>query len=97
MAGEQRVEKLTVSVTVVAAVIVAGLSWWANAQQSQIDKNKDDIAAVKQEQAADKLNVYGKINGVSTQVTVQSTQLQLMQDTLKEIRDELRRQREDEQ
>ena len=82
-------EKATLPVTVVAAILMAGLGYWVNAQDAKIEDNAEDIEAVEQELADEKLETRDKISEIQTQQALSAQILQQIAEDVKEIADEI--------
>jgi uncharacterized protein Yka (UPF0111/DUF47 family) len=81
MAGTD-ISKASLPITVVAAVLIALLGYWVNAQDTKIEKNSDDIEAVEDEVDEQKLEVKDDIAEIKTQ---QALAGQLLQQIAKDI------------
>lgn len=68
------ISKASLPITVVAAMVLAGLSWWVNAQDGKIDDVADDVEkvelkveALKDDVQEQKLDVQVKLGDIKTQ------------------------------
>ena len=74
MANGMDISKASVPITAVVAICVAGLGWWVNAQESEIDAVAADVEQVeakvedlKDDMQEQKLEVQTKLSDIKTQ------------------------------
>ena len=83
--GAFNIQKATVPITVVFAIVMAGLGWWVNAQEAAIATVANEVEEVQDDVQEQKLEVANKISEIQTQQAVSGTIQVQMLETLRRI------------
>lgn len=82
------ISKASLPITVVAAIILAGMGYWVNAQDARIDAIAEDVEAVEDDVIEQKLEVRDELSDIKTQQALNVMLLQQIADDIKKIADE---------
>ncbi len=81
------ISKASLPITVVAAILMAGLGYWVNAQDAKIEKNVADIEEVEDDFVEQKLKVQNDIGEIRTQQTINALLLKQIAEDIKKVAD----------
>jgi hypothetical protein len=79
------ISKASLPITVVAAILMAGLGYWVNAQDAKIEKNVADIEDVEDDFVEQKLKVQTDIGEIRTQQTINALLLKQIAEDIKKV------------
>ena len=79
------ISKASLPITVVAAILMAGLGYWVNAQDAKIEKNAEDIEEVEDDFVDQKLKVQDDISEIRTQQTINALLLKQISEDIKKV------------
>ena len=83
------ISKASLPITVVAAILMAGLGYWANAQDAKIEDNRLSVAATKEELAAQKLEIVKTIAEIRQQQALDAQTQTAILETLEAIKEKV--------
>ena len=81
------ISKASLPITVVAAVLMAGLGYWVNAQDAKIEKNAEDIEEVEDDFVEQRLKVQNDIGEIRTQQRLNALMLKHISEDIKKVAD----------
>ena len=81
------ISKASLPITVVAAILMAGLGYWVNAQDAKIEKNAEDIEEVEDDFVEQRLKVQTDIGDIRTQQTINALLLKQIAEDIKKVAD----------
>jgi hypothetical protein len=81
------ISKASLPITVVAAVLMAGLGYWVNAQDAKIEKNAEDIEEVEDDFVEQRLKVQNDIGEIRTQQRLNALMLKQISEDIKKVAD----------
>ena len=81
------ISKASLPITVVAAMLIAGLGYWVNAQDAKIEKNVADIEDVEDDFIEQKLKVQDDIAEIRLQQGLNALLLKQISEDIKKVAD----------
>lgn len=81
------ISKASLPITVVAAILMAGLGYWVNAQDAKIEKNAEDIEEVEDDFVEQRLKVQTDIGEIRTQQRLNALMLKQIAEDIKKVAD----------
>jgi hypothetical protein len=81
------ISKASLPITVVAAILMAGLGYWVNAQDAKIEKNAEDIEEVEDDFVEQRLKVQNDIGEIRTQQRLNALMLKQISEDIKKVAD----------
>ncbi len=79
------ISKASLPITVVAAILMAGLGYWVNAQDTKIEKNTADIEEVEDDFVEQRIKVRNDISEIRTQQTINALLLKQIAENIKKV------------
>ena len=83
-------QQATVPITAVVALVVAGLGYWVNAQEADVEALEEHVDRVASEVQKQKLDVVETLGAIKTQQALDSQKVEQVLEALRDIRTELR-------
>lgn len=81
------ISKASLPITVVAAILMAGLGYWVNAQDTKIEKNAEDIEDVEDAFVVQRLKVQDDIAEIRLQQGLNALMLKQISEDIKKVAD----------